>query len=225
VSSLPRPRLRDPDADPIAASGRRDGYRLDYLLEGPPGAVAIQQVETRIEYLSGERVVLRYEGAYAEWFRWGAAPQPDVHGFGLRADGWTPGDLRRLTRELGIKLPLFQAGPTRVRCQKRFRLARGEVRDGRSLLAADADGGFGYLAQGPDGPPTASLTLDTGQPGPALALRGATPGGQPPAGVGDFRESSGWQTTERFEHLLATRSNTFDPGAGYEPCHFRTRTL
>jgi hypothetical protein len=218
-SSLPRPRLRDPDADPIKASGRSDGYRLDYLLEGPPGAVAIQRVETRIEYLAGERVVLRYEGAYAEWFRWGGDPHTDVHGFGLREDGWTPGDLRRLARELKFNLPLWQSGSTRIRCEKTFSLGLGRVAGERNLLSPSAAGGFGYLAAGPQGPPRATLALDLGEPEP-LRLGGATPGGQPPVGEGTFTEAEGWHVRESFEHVLATRSNAFDPGGGYEPCHF-----
>lgn len=220
MSELPCPRLRDPDLDPVTASGRADGYRLEYLLEAPPGAVAIQQVETEITYLRGDDVVVRYTGCYAEWFRWGAEPQLDVHAFGLREDGWTPGDVRALTRQLGIKLPLFGPGGTRVRCTKRFRLALGEVDDARSLLDPDAAGGFGYLAEGPDGPPVASLTLDTGDARPPLALGGVTPGGVPPVGAGRFVTSSGWETCERFQHVLATRGTTFDPGAGYVTWEF-----
>jgi len=225
--ALARPALHVVDGAPDVRRAPT-GYRLRYAFAGPAGGGALQRVETRVRYLTGDRVLVEYTGAYWEYFRFAVdgtlgrlddgEPQVDVHAFDVRDDGWTPGPIRRYLARRGLAPALWSDGPTRVECRKTFLLGLGAV-DGEEPVARGEDGGeFGFLASGPS-PAAARLVLtgprgerETVEPGSALPLRRSRA-----AGIGRFVAAVGWRAVETFEHALAGRTGRLDDGGGYAP--------
>jgi hypothetical protein len=181
------------DAAPLS----RAAYALTYALSGPPGAFALQRVETRVRWLRAARVLVAYDAVYWEFFRFGddaAEARSDVHDFDQQRDGWGPGPLARLLRRRGVVAP---GDPARLEVTKTFLLGHGSVDDPLVKHTTRGGGSFGFLAE-VDGE-AARAALSVGDPAQADEVAAPLPG--PRGGRGRLLGPA-WRAQERL---------TFDP--------------
>ncbi len=197
---------------PAPAPGPPDppvGYARSYEVDGRPGVCALQRVETRIRLWRGDQAVVDYWGRAFELFRWEEEDDVhlDVHDFDLRRDGWSAPRLRRLLRRHGVREP---AGPARLEYAKSFTIGLAEA---EGVVDAPRTPGFGWVAEGPDGPTEARLLLVGGSTVPARAI----PPRARAAGRARWVASEGWGVTERFGYVHALLRGSLDDGGGYAP--------
>lgn len=128
----------------------RASYALTYALSAPPGACALQRVETRVRFLRGEEVLVEYHAMYWEFFRFAADPgdppeaRLDLHDFHISRDGWGPDRVGRLLRRHRVAAA---GGPTRLHLEKRFLLGLATVDGGGVTLTTPRGGAFGLLEE------------------------------------------------------------------------------
>jgi len=186
----------------------RPGYALRFQVEGPPGAIALQRVETRVRLTHGDEVAVEYHAIAWEYFALGPAPEPraDVHDFDARRDGWAAGSIERLLRRQGRAAP---AGSPRLEVTKELLLGPGVVEGVRPARRSPGGGAFGLLAEGEAEPSSACLWL-VGEPAPGAAREVER------AGRGRFTDHPRLAAHERLVWTPATGTGWVER-RGYEP--------
>lgn len=144
------------------ASVARPGYALRYALEGSPGAVALQRVETRVALSHDDQVVVEYRALEWEYFVLGPAPErrDDLHDFDARRDGWSPPSIERLLRRSGCGA---SPGATRLEVTKELLLGPGVLEGAAPLLRTPGGGAFGLLEEGEGEATRVSIALAGGR--------------------------------------------------------------